>query len=171
MKNKIFVIILLMLLIAACLPVIEASDEQAVSKNENLEEESVQYTPNTVANANVFTDKFFYQQGEPVVITFYNVGSTTVALGCGEPMFNIHRFAFFGFQWVYIYPDWFHPILIWIFAGNSKTETWDQKDSDGNQVPWGFYKVEVPYYEDSPPVLCKNTLNQQIAYDYFLILP
>lgn len=169
--KKIIVIILLMLLIAASLPVIEASDELVVSENENLKEEPAQSTPNTVANANVYSDKFFYQQGESVVITFYNVGSTTVALGNGEPMFNIHRFTFLGSQLVYIYPDWVHPILIWIFAGNSKTETWDQKDSDGNQVPWGFYKVEVPYYEDSPPVLCKSTLNQQIAYDYFLILP
>jgi len=125
----------------------------------------------TVANAEVYTNKFLYHQGESVDITFYNKGSTTVALGNGMPMFEIWKFTFLGFQWQDIYPDWVHPILIWIFAGASQTETWDQKDSDGNQVSWGIYRVDVPYYESEPPIFQEEALSQQIASDYFLILP
>jgi len=63
--------------------------------------------------------------------------------------------------WEKLYPDFVHPILIFVQAGESMTETWDQEDSDGNQVPLGFYRIDVP---------CFGNGNQLTVSDYFLIL-
>ena len=76
---------------------------------------------------------------------------------------QIDRFSFLLFQWQFMYPDWAHLMLIYVDSGNSWTENWDQKTSNHIQVPWGLYRVVVPYYDHS-------TNSAEKAIDFFVIL-
>jgi hypothetical protein len=164
MRKKMIGILVLTLLIATTYSVAGRICEPAVpeEKNYNIEsDQSPGEEPIPQASAIVYTNKFIYHKYEPVDITFKNNGPGTVSLG-GPPIFQINRFSFRG--WEYVFPDWMHLMLFDVQAGGYLMETWNQKTTYGNQVPWGIYKVDVPYYDyfsNSP----------QNATDIFVILP
>jgi hypothetical protein len=158
--KKILGIFVCMLLIATAMPVLgEISELKSEIKTEKI---GIQ--PNPQGSGRVFTDRFIYQTGQSVHITFLNNGQDTVDFG-GPPMFRIYRLTFIFIipAWGYIYPDWVHLVLFWLDPGESRTETWDQKTSDGIQVLPGIYRVDVPYFDH-------YTNSPQNASNYFLII-
>jgi hypothetical protein len=166
--KKIFGIFVCMLLIATTLPVMAKISEPVVSNNEDLMTYSAEIKsevrvaePNPQSSINVYTNKVVYHKFEPIDITFLNNGYDSVSIG-GPPVFRIWRFSFMGGK--YVYPDWTHLMLIFIQPGGTWTEQWDQKTSYGVQVPWGIYRVEVPYYD-------YFTNSAENATDVFIILP
>lgn len=172
MRKKIIGILVVTLLIATSLSVASKICETSVIENEkiaeetdprrSMNEEKSEVEPNPSGSVSVNTDKIVYNIGEPIFIIFKNNGPGTVSIG-GPPVFQIDRFSFLLFQWQYMYPDWTHLMLIYVDSGNSWTENWDQKTSNHIQVPWGLYRVTVPYYDHS-------TNSAENATDFFVIL-
>jgi hypothetical protein len=136
MKKKIIgVLVCMLFVIGAILPLASTLAEPDVVHMSN--------------SASVYTDKFIYRIGEPVQITIFNGGGTTINFG-GPPWFNITKFSFLGFGWTHVYPKWHHLMLYFLDPGSSLSDTWDQEDLNGNQVSRGFYRVNVQYSANAP---------------------
>ncbi len=153
--KKIIGIFIMTLFIITCIPVF---GEMQISKSENNLELLQQ------GSGTVYTDKFVYQQGQSVHITFQNNGQDKIDFG-GPPIFLIYRFSiiFLASAWGFIYPDDVGLVLYSLNPGASMTDIWNQKNSDGIQVLRGIYRLDIPYYDHF-------TNSQHVASDYFLIL-
>ena len=82
----------------------------------------------------VSTDKSEYEYGETVTVIITNIGEATVEIA--GPCFNISNengeTVFSGCLF-----------CLWeLEPGESETWCWNQKDREGEQVPWGNYTVE-----------------------------
>ncbi|MGI6103568.1 MAG: PKD domain-containing protein [Patescibacteria group bacterium] len=100
-------------------------------------------TPRAVPEGTLTTDKMTYAPGESVILTFTNTG--TVPVTCGEPMSVIMR----GDQLVY--PET-RPLIATVGEpGSIRTQTWNQRDNVGSQVPDGVYVAIVE---------CSNLIRQ-----------
>jgi hypothetical protein len=158
MRKKIVGIFVITLFIATTISVIgeiPPSKAEIKTKKNYLKSNEPSITP-------VYTNQFIYQVSQTIFITFINSEPDSVEFG-GPPMFQIYRFTFAGFQWKYIYPDTMGLVLFILDPGKSRTETWDQKNSSGIQVPRGFYRVDIPYYSN-------YYATNKVVRDYFLIL-
>ena len=173
MRKKIIGILVVTLFIATAFSVAGKTYEITCSKNNEITGEFVSTShieadnaivgPNPQGNVIVYTNKIVYHIGEPVDIIFKNNGAGQVSIG-GPPVYQIDRFSFLLFDWQFMFPDWVHFMLIYLDPGDSWTETWDQQTSSHIQVPWGFYRVSVLYYD--------HTTNTAVnATDCFIIIP
>ena len=180
MKKKIITILMLVLFITTILPVIEAKDKPFENKITNLAmdtslsdqivlEKIYKDSKPLTTYAEVYTNKFLYHKGETVAYTIYNIGDSWITLG-GPPMGEILKFYFIGFQWQRVYPYMWHMMIRWISPGSSETETWNQRDINGNQVPSGIYRVDAWYTESSPPPSSSKIMQQHTCSDYFIII-
>lgn len=164
--KKIIGIFVVTLLIATTYSVAGGICKQTVPEEKDFNIESDQKSgkiPTPTPFITVNTDRFVYHIGKPIRITFKNNGQGTVSIG-GSPIYKIERFSFSSFQWQFMYPSWIHPILIFVDPAKRLDDTWYQLTSNQLQVPMGFYKVTVQYFN-----LATNT--QDYAFDYFVIVP
>ena len=180
MKNKIIGILVVVLFIATIIPVIEAADKPFEYYKEDFiikssisdqieNKKTVDTVKPTLTYAELYTNKFIYHKGETVAYTLYNMGDSWITLG-GPPMGEILKFYFAGSQWQRVYPELWNMMLRWVGPGSSETETWNQRDINGDQVPSGIYRVDAWYTESSPPPSYSKIILQQTSSDYFIIL-
>ena len=109
------------------------------------------------------TDKLIYRTGEPVQISFQNNELKIVYLP-EIPPWEIWKFDFRGFQWKSIIDPAALQIIDPVLPQGTRTYTWDQLDSEGEQVSRGIYRVDISYSES----LLDWELN--VSYSLFIIL-
>ncbi len=101
----------------------------------------------------LYTGKKFYKYGENIDIAFINMGTYTIYVNVnnweiknrdtGEVVFRPSQDCSFGYSGC---ADSFEPLKFL----KTIERTWDQKDSDGNQVAPGKYDVTAEYSNKDP---------------------
>jgi hypothetical protein len=104
-------------------------------------------------NSILYTDKKFYKYGENVDIDFKNMGSHTLYVNVNnweirnqdteKVVFSPSQDCSFGYSGC---ADSFEPLKFL----KTIEKTWDQKDSNGNQVKSGKYDVTAEYSNKDP---------------------
>ena len=104
-------------------------------------------------NPILYTDKKFYKYGENVDIAFMNMGTQTIYVNVnnweirnqdtGEVVYSPSQDCSFGYGGC---ADSFEPLRFL----KTIEKTWDQKDSNGNQVESGKYDVTAEYSNKDP---------------------
>ncbi len=103
----------------------------------------------------LYTDRKFYESGESVSVTFQNNGIATIYanvnnweitnLDTGTVVYTLSRDCSYGYGGC---ADSFEPFGFMEYI----EQTWDQKDTGGNQVASGSYMVTAEYSESSSGV-------------------
>jgi hypothetical protein len=109
------------------------------------------------------TDKLIYRRGEPVNISFENNEQKILYLP-EIPPWEIWKFEFRHFQWQRVIDPLALQIITPVLPGGVRSWTWNQKDSNGEQVSWGLYRADIPYSES---LLEWKSI---ISHSYFIII-
>jgi hypothetical protein len=92
------------------------------------------------------TDKLIYRRGDPVQISFEN-NEVKILYLPETPPWEIWKFDFRSFQWKSTIDPPALQIIDPVLPGGIRSYTWNQQDSEGEQVSWGVYRVDIPYSE------------------------
>lgn len=109
---------------------------QVAESNEGNNTRQVTITAQPAPRGTLATDRSSYAQGETVQIIFRNTGTVAIHLPNTAPWVIKDAWGRVAFA-----PAAAQVITI-VNPGETRTWTWDQRDSAGNQVPAGSYTVE-----------------------------